>query len=94
MGLFVTLPGDRKLEISFRHDHIESSEACGHTICAVKDDQHRPLSFGLSACSKKDQYQKVTGRKVALTRAIRCFPKTDRRVIWSQYLNRSTRRQP
>lgn len=41
---------------------------------------------GWSVCHPKDQFRKSTGRRVALTRAIKLLPREERRVIWQTWL--------
>lgn len=50
-------------------------------ICLVK-----PIGVGVSTCSKKDQFVKKTGRKIAFTRAIMTFPRELRAQLWADYL--------
>jgi hypothetical protein len=40
---------------------------------------------GLATCSIKDQFNKNSGRKISLTRAIKTLPKYHRKTIWDKY---------
>lgn len=39
-------------------------------------------------CHPDDSFNKETGRKIALTRAIKSLPKDERRKIWEAYFKR------
>lgn len=49
-------------------------------------------SYGAAACIPEDQFVKETGRKLALTRAIKHFTREVRGLIWQAYHGRATRR--
>jgi hypothetical protein len=63
------------------------------TFCVVlrkgATDAATTLLYGRSKCSKKDQFNKEAGRKLALERAIAPLPRTDRALIWSVYHGRT-----
>lgn len=40
---------------------------------------------GWSICSPKDNFVKSKGRKLAVTDAIKCLPRKDRKAIWESY---------
>lgn len=42
---------------------------------------------GMTVCSEEDQFDRVVGRKVALTRALKGLPKEHRKIIWDAYLS-------
>ena len=49
-----------------------------------------PLEMiGSSKAARTDEWDKATGRKLALTRAVAGLPKEDRRQVWEAYFNRS-----
>jgi hypothetical protein len=43
---------------------------------------------GAADCSPKDNFSRIKGRKIALTRAIKDLPRSDRKVIWNEYLDK------
>jgi len=43
------------------------------------------VGIGFAYCSKKDQFNKAKGRKVALRKALERFSKEDRTLIWEEY---------
>ena len=56
--------------------------------CAVEIENDENLYLGYSYCNPLDQFNRVTGRKLALTRAIEEFPRHVRREIWNRYQGR------
>ena len=44
---------------------------------------------GFSKANRTDKWDKSTGRKLSLTRALAHFPKPDRKKVWEAYFNRS-----
>ena len=44
--------------------------------------------IGKAVCSPEDNFCKATGRKVALTRALRTLPRDLRKEVWDTYLER------
>lgn len=63
------------------------------TFCVVlrrhESDGHTTLLSGRARCSKKDNFNKEAGRKLALERAIAILPRADRALIWSAYFGRT-----
>ena len=65
---------------------------CGihHGVCPVKV---RPCeaqqNIGIAHCSKKDNFRRWTGRKLAFTRAVAGFPRDIRAGLWTAYLQQS-----
>ena len=50
------------------------------------------LNYGMAKCGLKDNFCKETGRKIALTRALRCFDdKEFRTAIWNAYFHRDNK---
>lgn len=45
-------------------------------------------AVGEAKCDMRDNFNKETGRKLSLARAIEMFPKNVRTEIWDSYLNR------
>lgn len=65
------------------------SVALGYTQCTI-------YTLGLpvgecemitstARCSKRDQFNRNTGRKIALARALTSFPRYERRAFWQAY---------
>lgn len=76
--------------ISFEYLRTAPTKVCkkGHPIgvaCAVEVDSIEDVYIGYSYCHPKDQFNKITGRKMALTRAIEDLPREERREIWEVY---------
>jgi len=79
----------------FRKEWIGLREMNALTECLVEDhtiDPPRVLE-GEAYCSRLDNFNKETGRKLSLKRAIAKFPKTIRREIWNAYLNRTKQQE-
>lgn len=55
------------------------------TTCTLIDDAGI-LNTASAYCSENDQFNKATGRKVALKRAVQYLPKEERTKIWKEYL--------
>jgi len=70
----------REMSLTFRHHLNPAAGTKASTHCMID----KTVS-GASYCSIKDQFCKETGRKLALTKAIKSFPKDERRQIWDQY---------
>ena len=62
--------------------------AHGMTSCTVEilRDNGGDVCMGFSACSKGDQYNRKKGRKIALARALCCYDKPFRTLVWDKYL--------
>ena len=58
------------------------------THCHIYCDGIMDGSIGITVCSKKDNFCKDTGRKIALTRALSTYPRKFRREVWQAYHNR------
>lgn len=61
------------------------------TSCYIIDDKSKPVTCGISYCSKKDNFCKDKGRKTSLAKAIGQFRKSLRKEIWEGYLNRKVK---
>lgn len=84
------------LEFTFRHVHLEpEDEIKAVTTCFVKvfvDGNETIGNFaGAAYCAKGDKFDKATGRKIALTRALLpdVFPKDVRTQVWGVYHGRA-----
>lgn len=74
------------LKISWRYSMRDPKV----TACFIdNDDLPFPLAHGISTCVKGDQFNKETGRKLSLARAMKNanLPKEERKVIWELYRN-------
>jgi len=77
------------LRIKFAYDPPEVKRR--RTLCRIHDASG-VLGSGLTKCSRNDQFVKSTGRKLALARAMQDarLDREARRLLWAQYLGRST----
>jgi len=48
---------------------FKPAERGGLTVCILKDDESRVVSWGVAECSRKDAFCYATGRKIAEGRA-------------------------
>lgn len=57
--------------------------------CHVVTDKDDPTGgmVGVAACNPKDNFCKNTGRKIALARAVKDYPKDVRTAVWDYYKN-------
>ena len=90
--------------IRFRHEHPDGFIFAGDTrhgkvraltSCFIEGqemDRWAAVAQGEARCSLDDRFQKETGRKLALQRAVAHFPQVLRGTIWDAYLSRKERR--
>lgn len=81
------------VHLAFRFFHTKANRKRQRTTqCIVlrrqSGDTPTLLYSGLAVCSKRDNFNKETGRKLALTRAIERLSREERAAIWSTYLDR------
>src|SRR5256885_1886821 len=50
-----------------------------------------PGTTGVAKCSLKDEFKKITGRKLAFARAIEPLPRGVRRQLWENYFEQRPR---
>jgi len=96
--MFYFKADDVEYRVAFRHEDSTRNSAKRMTICSLQrkgivDDDHSnnnwiELGHGVAHCSKQDQFVKATGRKIALTRMLEYFERSDRKVIWQAYWER------
>ena len=72
--------------VSFNHTHFDPNFDLfrGYTHCFISKDDKAEF-MGVAWCSTQDQFNKATGRKVALTRALKPFDKETRTRFWNAY---------
>lgn len=72
------------LVIRFRYDTI--SDGRRRVACFAHRESEPNIKWGESAiCSLSDTYNKIKGRKMALTRLLTYFPKNLRTKVWNEY---------
>jgi hypothetical protein len=91
--------GNYDYRINFKH-RIEiggfDDDNVNITFCTVekvetgKQFKDNPCTIGQGSafCDPRDQFNKETGRKIALTRAVQNLDKNERKIIWTGYFNR------
>jgi len=74
-------------KVRFAHSQYPSGTWCkGVTTCEIFNAfDESGVGYGLTYCSRSDQFNKATGRKVALTRALKAFDKETRTRFWKAY---------
>jgi len=103
----VKLGGD-VYKVTFAHikpktKHCEMATLCnvwkyapilwGESIEGTDSKQWLNLCYGTAKCGVDDNFCKETGRKIALTRALRYFEdKEIRTAIWDAYFHRDNRK--
>ncbi len=88
--------GDQVFKIWFQYSKHDGQR---ETVCLIDDvkdgiaEAKATFAAGSSVCSSSDQFRKETGRKIALTRALRaagavralCDDKRFRKAAWEAY---------
>lgn len=82
--------------LDFRHtrDEVQGTSCVIWDTHAVSDatggDGFRALGSGLATCHRLDNFNKETGRKIALKYALKAagFNENERRLVWEGYFNR------
>jgi len=64
------------------------------TLCLIERKEpgqlpERPVVQGMAYCSLSDSFNRETGRKLSLTRALHLFPPEFRTAAWRAYLERA-----
>lgn len=77
-------------DVSFNHVRFAPSDtARDYTVAHVTWEYG--ILIGKAVCGKDDQYCKYAGRRMALTRALACVPRENRRAIWTGLQKRGVR---
>ncbi len=81
--------------ITFRYEkpstytkHGKLQNHNGITHCIIETEGFYPVASGASICIKGDRFNKETGRKLSLARALESLDKEDRTIFWDAYHNR------
>lgn len=81
--------GSDKYYLDWKHNHIYTNPVFSRqTQCIITGVNNSEMMYGEALCSRQDQFCKERGRKLSLKRAIRHLSKTQRTLIWRQYLAR------
>ena len=85
-------------KVRFHHKRYEpaalpfvGSKVRGHTYCQIiRENLEVPAVRGTTYCSAKDQFNYNTGRKIALSRALKAagFDKPTRSLFWEAYFKK------
>jgi len=70
----------QKLREAGLHDvyyHIRFRDGSGYTVCLVLDKEGGLLARGIAICSRQDQFNRRTGRTLALGRAMQAIAHKD-----------------
>lgn len=91
---------DNKYDVKFGRQRVEVPENekrkdVFNTFCKVSlvDDtkkgreRFQEVALGEAQQSLKDRYNKIVGKKVSLTRAVKHFPREKRMIFWKTFLN-------
>lgn len=78
--------------IKFRHTPVDKKDvyyaiASMQTRCVIYDIDRNQMHWGIARCSKKDEFNKSTGRKIAYARALHDMnlSKDMRSRMWDNY---------
>ena len=82
--MFTADIGGEEIKVEFWYNTCENSERV--TYCDVLDGDGDCIGSGLASCSPRDQFNKNTGRKIALSRALdEIFTRDERQLFWDAY---------
>lgn len=90
--------GDHEYMVHFTHLVDEDKLWNRTTICSVHEGKcktnSRPcetenMSHGMAHSSRKDNFNRPKGRKIALERALATFPVGVRRLLWIEYAKKA-----
>ena len=72
--------------VKWKHDN-NGKEKKSVTHCVIRSsDSKEVVCAGQSICDTRDQYNRQTGRKISLSRALNVFDNSnDRKVFWDSY---------
>jgi len=90
--------GTDKVKVVFQH-FFDTTDGARCTSCDIfPADKVDPLptqmAYGKARCSLEDQYNKETGRKISLARALKDgkYDSDQRTKIWEAYWTKTTRK--
>jgi hypothetical protein len=89
--MFTVNIGDDEFKVEFNYPDYGEFDVFGHklpkeTHCRVLDDFGDVVAHGYAICSHRDQFNKNTGRKLALSRALSdVFTREERQLFWDAY---------
>lgn len=84
-NMHFTLNGKNYL-VKFQYETTSVGISTSAKIIKVPFEENSiPVGIGVAYCSLNDQFNKNTGRKLALARAISPLPRLLRAVIWEAY---------
>lgn len=83
----------KQYRVNFAHlkyDDGERVTVCSFGLPVAKGELPKVLATGVARCSKHDNFNKATGRKLSLTRALNGveFTKSQRTQVWNQYFGK------
>jgi len=70
-------------ELRVKWTHLREQDS---TFCRIVDENDKVILHGYSQCHPKDQFNKSTGRKVSLAKALEGMSKMNREQVWKEYL--------
>jgi hypothetical protein len=89
---------NNQYDIRFMYDQMPDGTV--QTTCTISyidphiqrgPERFHEVARGVAQQSVNDTFNKETGRKVSLARAVHSFPKVSRKAAWQAYLNRKKR---
>ena len=90
--MFKVEVGGRKFRVYFRYGVANSRHGTAllvdfgsRTTTCVIDEDDVGIWRGTATCSDKDKFVKSAGRKIALTRALNKFSRSQRTAFWAVY---------
>ncbi len=84
-----------QFKVVFRHDRPEAHSHPTQTVCFVTSIvDGSAVATGVAKLNPRDQFVYEAGRKLALARAIKGFPRDERQAFWDAYFAHSKRSAP
>ena len=80
--------GDHKIVFKYTRDSNNRPIA---TSCIILE-QDRIIARDQAYCNPVDQFSREIGRKLSMARALRVFPRDERKRFWDAYFQRRKRR--
>ena len=91
---------NKKYDVKFGRQRVEVPEYVKrkdvfNTFCKVSmvddtkkgRDRFQEVALGEAKQSVKDRYNKIVGKKIAMGRAVKGFPRDKRKIFWETFLD-------
>lgn len=83
----VTVDGKR-YRVIFAYAKVDDGRIA--TGAFIRNEENAVIHFSDAVCSKKDNFSKEKGRKLALARLVKDFPREVRAAFWKAYFEKAS----